>query len=266
MMLKNIPLSKVLNGFTLSLVIAVSVTGCESAQTIYGLNDSKMNEMGVEAFDKIKSESQVETNAATNRYVKCVANSLLAVHKDDTGVGSWEIVVFRSADVNAFALPGGKIGVFTGLLAVATTQDQLAAVLGHEIGHVAKRHGKQRVQQQMVTAGGVELLKGVIGDNPTMMSAIGAGAEYGVTLPFSRSHESEADLVGLDMMARAGFNPSAAVQLWQNMGKAGGSKTPQIMSTHPSNETRIKDIQAKLTKAMTTYTVAQQSGKKPHCQ
>lgn len=253
------------SGFVLSLLLAFSLTGCESAQMLYGLDDSKMNEMGADAFSKIKSETPIETNAATNKYVKCVANALLAVHKDDTGVGAWEVVVFRSNEINAFALPGGKIGVYTGLLAVATTQDQLAAVMGHEIAHVAKRHGKQRVQQQVVATGGLQVLEGIIGDNPTLMSAIGAGTQYGVLLPFSRAHESEADLVGLDMMARAGFNPQGAVQLWQNMSKAGGSKGPELLSTHPSSDTRIKDLNAKMVNATAVYMAARQSGRAPTC-
>lgn len=253
------------SGFVLSLLLALSLTGCESAQMLYGLDDSKMNEMGADAFNKIKSETPIETNAATNRYVKCVASALLAVHEDDTGVGAWEVVVFRSNEINAFALPGGKIGVYTGLLGVATTQDQLAAVLGHEIAHVAKRHGKQRVQQQLIAAGGLQVLEGIIGDNPILMGAIGAGAQYGVLLPFSRAHESEADLVGLDLMARAGFNPQGAVQLWQNMSKAGGSKGPELLSTHPSSDRRIKDLNAKMVSATATYMAARQSGRTPAC-
>jgi len=251
-------------GFAVSLLSASLLMGCESLQML-NLDDSQMNEMGSDAFDQIKQDTPIETNAITNRYVKCVANALLAVHKDDTGVESWEIVVFRSNEVNAFALPGGKIGVYTGLLAVATTQDQLAAVLGHEIGHVAKRHGKQRVQQQVIAQGGLSILEGVIGDNPMLVSAIGAGAQYGVLLPFSRSHESEADLVGLDMMAQAGFNPQGAVLLWQNMAKAGGGSSPELLSTHPSSDTRIKDLQAKMAKATATYMAAQNAGRKPAC-
>jgi predicted Zn-dependent protease len=249
----------------LSLLLLFSVAGCESAQMVYGLDDSKMNEMGTDAFNKIKAETPIETNPAINNYVKCVAHALLAVHKDDTGVSSWEIVVFRSAEVNAFALPGGKIGVYTGLLGVATTQEQLAAVLGHEIAHVAKRHGKQRVQQQVIASGGLQVLQGIIGENPALMAAVGAGAQYGVLLPFSRAHESEADLVGLDLMARAGFNPQGAVQLWQNMSKAGGSKAPELLSTHPSGETRIRDLNAKMPKATATYLAARQAGRSPAC-
>ncbi|MBW7859069.1 MAG: M48 family metallopeptidase, partial [Leptonema sp. (in: Bacteria)] len=177
----------------------------------------------------------------------------------------WEIVVFRSPDVNAFALPGGKIGVFTGLLSVATTQDQLAAVLGHEVAHVTKRHGKQRVQQQVIAQGGMAVLEGVIGDNEMLMAAVGVGAQYGVLLPFSRAHESEADLVGLDYLAKAGFNPQGAVQLWQNMEAAGGGKQPEMLSTHPSGSTRIKDLQSKMTKALQTQAIAKNMGKNPKC-
>lgn len=250
--------------FIFALISVFFLTGCESLQML-NLDDSQMGEMGTEAFDKIKSETPTETNPITNRYVKCVANAILEVVDDPTGVKEWEVVVFRSADVNAFALPGGKIGVFTGLLSVATTQDQLAAVLGHEVAHVTKRHGKQRVQQQVIAQGGLSILEGVIGDNEMLMAAVGVGAQYGVLLPFSRAHESEADLVGLDYLAKAGFNPQGAVQLWQNMEAAGGGKAPEMLSTHPSGSTRIKDLQSKMTKALQTQAIAKNMGKNPQC-
>lgn len=246
-----------------------TLTGCQSgimqAVGLLTLDDATMNQKGAEAFEKIKKETTIETNAGLNNYVKCVSNNILAVANDTTGVEQWEIVVFRDQNINAFALPGGKIGVFTGLLNVAKTQDQLAAVIGHEVAHVLERHGKERIQQQVVAGGGMAILEQFIGDNPLLMGAIGAGAQYGVLLPFSREHETEADISGLDLMAKAGFNPEAAVTLWKNMSAAGGSKPPEFMSTHPADATRINNLNARMPGAMAKYQAARSQGKNPKC-
>ncbi len=226
------------------------------------LEDEQVNKMGVEAFEKIKSETPIEKDPNINRYVKCVANQILSVAKDDTGVKEWEIVVFRSEQINAFALPGGKIGVYTALLKVAKDQDQLAAVIGHEVGHVIKRHGKDRIQSQMVAMGGLEILGSILGNDPTIMGALGVGAQYGVILPFTRSQESEADMVGLKLMAKAGFNPTGAITLWQNMKNASEKQMPEILSTHPAPDTRIKQLQEKLPEAMAIYNMI---SNKPQC-
>jgi len=231
-------------------VLVIFLLFCKSMPLI---DDQQVNKMGVEAFEKIKSETPIEKDPNINRYVKCVANQILSVARDDTGVKEWEIVVFRSEQINAFALPGGKIGVYTALLKVAKDQDQLAAVLGHEVGHVIKRHGRDRIQSQMVAMGGLEILGSILGNDPTIMGALGVGAQYGVILPFTRSQESEADIVGLKLMARAGFNPTGAINLWQNMKNASDKQIPELLSTHPAPDTRIKQLQEKLPEAMAIY-------------
>ncbi|MFN3604846.1 MAG: M48 family metallopeptidase [Leptonema sp. (in: bacteria)] len=234
-------------------------------QSIQILDDDQINKMGREAFQKIKSDTPIETNPKINEYVQCVANRILIYAKDITGIKDWEIVVFKSEMVNAFALPGGKIGVYTALLNVATTQDQLAAVLGHEVGHVIKKHGKQRIQSQIIAAGGMKALEGLVGSNSVVLSAFGIGAQYGVILPFSRSQESEADIIGLDLMAKAGFNPNGAIELWENMKQANSKKIPEILSTHPAHDTRIKDLKEHLPKAFSIYTLSSKN-EKPKCQ
>jgi predicted Zn-dependent protease len=240
-------------------VIVIFLLFCKSMPLI---DDQQVNKMGVEAFEKIKSETPIEKDPNINRYVKCVANQILSVARDDTGVKEWEIVVFRSEQINAFALPGGKIGVYTALLKVAKDQDQLAAVLGHEVGHVIKRHGRDRIQSQMVAMGGLEILGSILGNDPTIMGALGVGAQYGVILPFTRSQESEADIVGLKLMARAGFNPTGAITLWQNMKDASDKQIPELLSTHPAPDTRIKQLQEKLPEAMAIYNMV---ANKPQC-
>jgi predicted Zn-dependent protease len=170
----------------------------------------------------------------------------------------WEVRVFDDKTVNAFALPGGKIGVYKGLLGVAKTPDQLAAVMGHEVGHVLAHHGNERVSQSFAVSQTLALLEQWMAANNTAhrekaMGLLGLGSQVGVLLPFSRLHESEADEIGLQLMAKAGFDPRQSVKLWQNMSKAGGKAPPEFLSTHPAHETRIERLQASMAAAMKHY-------------
>ncbi|MEK7357707.1 MAG: M48 family metallopeptidase [Bdellovibrionota bacterium] len=230
------------------------------------VSDSQMDSMGAEAFGQMKSEIPIERDSATNAYVKCVANALTNALPEQ---GNWEVVVFRDETANAFALPGGKIGVHTGLLKVAQNQDQLAAVVGHEIGHVLARHGAERVSEQMVAQGvvlgtGLVLQRQNMGETKfqVMMAALGLGAQFGVLLPHGRAQESEADIMGLKLMARAGFNPTESVQLWRNMAASGGPGVPEFMSTHPGHDTRIDHLSSRMREAQGIYANAAQ---KPVC-
>jgi predicted Zn-dependent protease len=252
----------------LTLTLALALIGCQTSPTgrkqLALLSDGQMDSMGAQAFEEMKAKQPIENGAKENAYVKCVANAITNALPEKR---AWEVVVFRDDSANAFALPGGKIGVHTGLLKVAQNQDQLAAVIGHEIAHVLAEHGKERVSEQLVAQGGMSLLSAVIG-NPEdprhglLMGALGLGAQFGVLLPHSRAQESEADIVGLDFMAKAGFDPRQSVNLWQNMAAAGGGQQPEFMSTHPSHGTRIQNLQAAIPKAMITL---EQSGKKAGC-
>ncbi|MEK7989556.1 MAG: M48 family metallopeptidase [Thiotrichaceae bacterium] len=224
----------------------------------------QMDVMGVQAFQTIKQETPAAPDSKVNLYVQCVTNSLLNTLQDSE---EWEIVVFEDEAVNAFALPGRKIGVYTGLLAVAENQDQLAAVIGHEIAHVLSNHGNERVSQQMLVETGMELAQIIFSDPQsttaqTVLGALGLGAQFGVILPFSRKHESEADELGLQIMARAGFQPQEAVNLWVNMSKGSGEAPQEFMSTHPSHETRINDLQSQMSGAQQLY---QQAASHPNC-
>ncbi|MCB1314711.1 MAG: M48 family metallopeptidase [Leptospiraceae bacterium] len=266
---------RILQPFALALVFALALAACESLQNLAGglggPSDEEMNQLGTEAFEEIKKETPIDRSGNTNTYVNCITGALLAqIRNPDgsypTGVTSWEVVVFRDNTANAFALPGGKIGVHTGILPVAQNQHQLAAVLGHEVAHVTQRHGKQR----MVSSGYAQMAIGVIGETvfgdseykDEITGAMGAGAVYGVIMPFGRSHESEADLIGQETMARAGFNPTESVTLWVNMAQAGGGAPPEFLSTHPSHETRINDLRANLSKTLPLY---QAASNRPNC-
>ena len=181
----------------------------------------------------------------------------------------WEVVVFEADQANAFALPGYKIGVYTGLLKYAKNQDQLAAVMGHEVAHVIAEHGNERVSNQMATEAGLSIAAVLLGteqDSNTalIMAGLGLGAQYGVILPFSRSHESEADLIGLELMAKAGFNPEESVTLWQNMAQSGLSP-PEFMSTHPSSDTRIKQLRERIPQVQPAYQQAVKKGQRANC-
>lgn len=176
---------------------------------------------------------------------------------------NWEFNVVEEDVVNAWCMPGGKVVVYTGLLPVTQTDEGLATVMGHEIAHAIARHGNERMSQQLVvTMGGVALAV-ALSDKPKetqniFLASYGVGSTLGV-LKYSRTHESEADKLGLIFMAMAGYDPSQAVAFWQRMSKTGGSSIPQFMSTHPSHETRIKDIQAFLPEAMNYYKAATKS-------
>ncbi len=247
--------------------------GCATSPTgrhqLLLVGDGQMNSMGTQAFSEMKSKQAIEHDPAVNAYVKCVAGAVAREASDKTGVKDWEIVVFRDPSANAFALPGGKIGVHTGILSVANTADQLGAVLGHEVGHVIARHGNERVSQAMAAQGGLAIASVATSgskDQATLMAALGLGTQFGVLLPHGRKQESEADLIGLDLMARAGFNPEQSVELWRNMAKAsGGKQPPQWLSTHPSNEKRMEDLTAHMASARTTYQSAMAAGRRPSC-
>jgi len=167
--------------------------------------------------------------------------------------------------INAFALPGGYMGVFEGLMNVAEDQHQLAAVIGHEIAHVTARHGAERVSRHQATGFAVNVLGGATGSQQTA-ALLGLGAQVGLLLPFGRAQETEADRLGLDYMARAGFNPAGAVKLWNNMAQAsGGGGPPAFLSTHPTSDSRIRDLTNRMPRAMELYREAQARGLRPAC-
>lgn len=234
----------------LTLLTACDVTPA-GRQQLTLLPPAYMDDMGREAFSSMKLSEPVEQNPSTNRYVQCIADHITrtapGLYPGYVGNADWEVVVFDDPSANAFAMPGYKIGVFTGLIDLAEDDDQLAAVIGHEVGHVLSNHGNERMTQAM----GINIVLLLIGlfteiDSQLALQALGLGAEVGVMLPFSRVHESEADVIGLQLMAAAGFRPEASVELWQNMSEAAGSTPFEFLSTHPGHDTRIKKLKDNL--------------------
>ena len=170
----------------------------------------------------------------------------------------WEFVLFEEESANAFAMPGGKIAVFTGLLVHVETDDELAAVIGHEIAHVQLQHANQRMTAELIRgAGAVVAVVGTkdmdSGDRTAVLAAYGVGTQVGIMLPYSRHHESESDRLGLMIAARSGYDPRAAILFWEKMGKANPKTLPEYLSTHPSSETRISDLESFMPDAMELY-------------
>jgi len=195
--------------------------------------------------------------------VRNIAKRLIpqtAVFRKDALDWKWEVNVITSPEVNAWCMPGGKIAVYTGILEkVHITDDELAAVMGHEISHALREHGRERASQQMAAGVGASLA-GVVADiflpgsGQLATAGAGAGAQLGVLLPYSRAHETEADRMGVELAARAGYDPRAAVALWQKMAKlSSGGAPPKLLSTHPSHEDRIKDLTEFSQKVMPLY-------------
>ena len=244
-------------------------TSPEGRNQLKLIPDEQMDAMGAQSFEQIKQQTPITKDQNIQQYVLCIANKIIPQVAQNPDPKQWEVQVFEDEQANAFALPGYKIGVYTGLLKYAKNQDQLAAVMGHEIAHVIAKHGNERVSNQMATEAGMSIATAVLGgtqsENSTLILAgLGLGAQYGIILPFSRSHEAEADLIGLDLMAKAGFDPAQSVPLWQNMSQS-GSSPPEFMSTHPANETRIKQLQQRIPKANIAYQEAVRKGQRANC-
>jgi len=248
----------ILSTAVLALALAACATSPTGRRQLILVSGSQMDEMGIASFDKMKKEMPESKDPKLVAYVGCVARNVTSVMP----MKNWEVRVFDDKNVNAFALPGGKIGVFAGLLKAAQTQDQLAAVIGHEVAHVIAGHSAERVSESMVAQMGSSAVQATTGVDAQM---VGIATNVFFLLPHSRTQEAEADVLGMDYMAKAGFDPSAAITLWQNMSRLGGDKPPELLSTHPSDQTRIAGLQRRLNVAGPLYQNARAAGKKPSC-
>lgn len=257
---------------TTSLIITalVALTSCSTSSTgrnqIMLIPSADLNKMGISSFEQMKEKEKISTNKSVNNYVQCVANAITINVPKSAHKGEWEVVVFDSEQVNAFALPGGKIGVYTGILKVAENQDQLGAIIGHEVGHVIENHSNERMSahqlsQTTLTLADGAMAAGELENRNLYMSGFSLATKYLGLMPYGRAHEREADIVGQDLMAKSGFNPSAAISLWQNMAKFSNGSPPEFMSTHPSNKTRIDQLTKHLPKSQTYY----QASNAPRC-
>lgn len=239
-----------------------ALSGCATVpytdrQQIMMVSAEEESQLGATLFTDVKKSSKVSTDATMNSMVSSVGRRIAAAA--DRPEYKWEFVVVEDKTVNAFALPGGKVAFHTGIMPICQDEAGVAAVMGHEVAHVLARHGSERMsQQQALSIGSVALMAAVSGSSPVVkegvMQAYGVGAQVGVLLPYSRSHELEADRIGMILMAKAGYDPRHAVSFWERMlANKNGSSSLSFLSTHPSDQKRIDELKGFLPEALKYY-------------
>ena len=236
-------------------VFAVVATGCRTVPItgrtqLMLSSDANEREMGATAYGEYKAQTKPSADASQQALLARVG----AAVKDaagDTGF-EWEFTVLQSDEVNAFCLPGGKVAVYTGIMTKFANEAELACVVAHEVGHAIARHGGERMSWSQLQAIGTLGLS-LVGCGDQVQQIYGIGTQYGILLPYSRSHESEADLIGLYLMAKAGYDPQASVTFWKRFGTGNSSKLGELASTHPCDETRVKNLSEHMDEAKALY-------------
>ena len=256
--------------------LAVLSSGCQTVQTTQGgvvgverqqqmmVSSASVNQSAAKAYVQTvgtaSQKGQLNRDANEVNRVRAIAQRLIPqtrVFRPDAPGWAWEVNVISSNEVNAWCMPGGKIAVYSGLIQrLQATDDEIAAVMGHEIAHALREHGRERASQAAGQGLAIGVLSAVTGAPTGAADLTQLILQYTFNLPNSRTHETEADRIGIELAARAGYDPRAAVSLWQKMQKVGGSGTPQFMSTHPSHETRIADLQNYAVRVMPLYQAA----------
>jgi Zn-dependent protease with chaperone function len=260
-------------GLVLAIVAAVALPACETVQTTQSgavgverkqamlVSSDQVNNAAVSAYRQtMQSASQkgaLNRSPAQVQRVRAIAQRLIpatGVFRKDAPGWKWEVNVVSSPEVNAWCMPGGKIAVYTGIMEkLKLTDDELAAIIGHEIAHALREHGRERASQQMAQGLAVGVIGAAVGLGGLGQDLAGLVADVTFGLPYSREFEREADRIGVELAARGGFDPRAAVTLWQKMAQAGGGGTPEFLSTHPSDQSRIQDVQAYAQRVMPLY-------------
>jgi predicted Zn-dependent protease len=223
-----------------------------------GMSTQEEASLGLQTYQQVLAQSQRVDSGPELDMVKRVASRLATATGKAGADFDWQVSLIRSSQINAFCLPGGKIVVYTGILPITQNEGALATVLGHEMAHATSRHGAQRVLQENLAQTAMTGVAMSLSDmdydkQRAVMGALGAGAQFGVLMPFSRKHESEADEIGLLYMARAGYDPRESIRFWQRMEDAGSAQPPEFLSDHPSHGTRIQQLQAEMPKALEEY-------------
>lgn len=251
--------------FVVAAIVACKKTAFTGRKQLNLIPNAQLNQMSFAEYKTFLSQNAAKTEKSGSEYemVRRIGNDIKlaaetyykqkGMEKDLKGF-AWEFNVIDDPTVNAFCMPGGKVIVYTGILKVTQNEDALAVVMGHEIAHALANHGNERVSQGLVAQLGLASLDVALAQKPTqtrelLMTAAGAATQVGVLLPFSRKHESEADEIGLYLMAMAGYNPTEAEPFWQRMNKAGGSRPPAFLSTHPDPKKRSETLKSLVPKA-----------------
>jgi len=258
----------------LAISCSLAIAGCAMVETTGGgsvgidrkqymsslVSEQELNQTALRQYSsmmqKAQSQGVLDRDSAQARRVKTITQRLVnqvGTFRPDAVGWAWEVNVIQQDEVNAWCMPGGKMAVYTGLInQLQPSDDELAAVIGHEIAHALREHSREQVSQQMATGLGVSVLAAITGSQAT--ADLGTQlSNVMFTLPNSRTHELEADRIGVELAARAGYDPRAAVSLWQKMGQLGGSRPPELLSTHPSPQSRMSDIRQAAERVMPLY-------------
>jgi predicted Zn-dependent protease len=239
-------------------VAAVSLGGCEQATSLL-VSPQEETSMGVSAFNQLKQEVPISTDRAAQRRLQEIGQRIVPASGAEIAADDWEFVVFDSDELNAFALPGGRVGFYEGILKIMDNDAQIATVMGHEIGHVNAHHSAKRLAGMRASSIGLQaasaaLQMGQVGMSQEIAAAMGLGVQYGVILPYSRANELEADRLGLTYMARAGYDPEEALVFWQRFAaKTAQGAPPAFLSTHPAGADRIAQFRELMPEAEALY-------------
>lgn len=248
--------------FLAALLLAACYTVPKTGRSSFNfMSVGEEVQLGLSSFDQIKRQERISSDAAGNAQVQRVGQRIAAAAAEDISAAKWEFVLFENAEPNAFALPGGKVGVYTGILPITRDDAGLAAVMGHEVAHVAARHGGERISEQLALSGlaaglAISLQKQDPAVRNLVLVGFGVGTTLAAVLPHSRMQESEADRIGLIYMAKAGYPPEAAVAFWERFAEFNrkrGGQPPAFLSTHPTDEKRIAELRALVPEARRYY-------------
>ncbi len=244
-----------------ALALAAAILACSTVPytertRVILLSEREELELGLQAWNEVVSEATFSSDPEKIALVERVGRRIASVAERPDY--EWEFRLIESDQVNAFCLPGGKVAFYTGILPICRTELGVAVVMGHEVAHAIARHGAERISQQLVLNFGAGVLGAVLGgkdpENQALVAALfGVGFGVAFALPFSRSHESEADHIGLMLMAKAGYDPREAPRFWRRMQDASEGEPPEFLSTHPSHERRVEDLEVLLPDAMALY-------------
>ncbi len=230
-----------------------------------GMSTQQEAALGFQTYRQVLAQARSIDSGPQFEMVRRVAGQLASATGAAGAEYEWQVSLIDDEQINAFCLPGGKIVVYTGILPIAQNEAALATVMGHEMAHATSRHGAQRVLQQnlaqtAMTGIAVSLSDMDYNKQRAVMGALGAGAQFGILMPFGRQHESEADEIGLMYMARAGYDPQESIRFWKRMDQASRSGPPEFLSTHPSHGTRVQQLEALMPKALEQYNRARGGG------